>query len=249
MLLHNVARSFVTAAVAVLASPTISFAAPAAAEASAPGGIPSGDYVFIQKFEVGSLQVSGSVFSIETVGGNCHVCSIDGVLSGNEGFAGEGETACHFKTTVGPGSVRIETPRNSEGCRTYCGMRARFDGEYRMPPATCTDDARASRLEQARLAYRGGEYAKARLDLRALISDCGQFTDWITLDRERNDLALAELRAGDAAQCLEVLAQTRVAGADDEAALGLPPCDKDVYLDVAKSTWNNRKLCKAALGR
>jgi hypothetical protein len=247
MLLHDVARSLVAAAFAVLAFPADSFAAPASAEASAsaPGAVPSGEYVLIQQFEVGSLQVSGSGFSIETVGGNCHVCSIDGLLSGNEGFAGEGETACHFKTTVGPGSVRIETPEDSEGCRTYCGMRASFNGEYRMLPAACTDKARASRLEQARLAYREREYAKARTDLRALISDCGQFTDWITLDRERNELALAELRAGDAAQCLKVLAQTRVAGADDEAGLDLSPCDKDAYLDVAKSTWHNRKLCKA----
>lgn len=221
--------------------------APAVAEPT----VPAGEYVYVENGTAhGEMSVAGAKFSIATTGGNCHECSVDGRFSGMHGIVDDGVSSCRFDASVGGPSVRLEIPAaQQDGCRAFCGARAVFEGEYRKPPAACTKAARSSRLEEARRAYRARDYATARAGLRGLVAECATFTDWIELDRERNDLALAELHAGDPAQCLKVLADTTAAGAKNEDDLGLPPCDKDNYLSTAKSTWHNRSVCQAAIKR
>jgi hypothetical protein len=242
MTLRTLFRSFPAAALALAAG------LPAAA---APSAVPPGEYVYVQGGSAhGAMTVAGGGFSIATTGGNCHECSITGRFSGKEGLADDQGLKCRFGVSVGPQSARIEIADDAQkGCSDFCGMRAMFAGDYRKAPPACTDKARAARLEQARGAYRAKDYAAARTGLRGLIAECASFMDWMEVDRERNDLALAEFHAGDPAQCLKVLAETTAAGAKDAEGLELPPCDKDNYLPVAKSTWHNEALCQAALKR
>jgi hypothetical protein len=74
--------------------------------------------------------------------------------------------------------------------------------------------------------------------------------NWIVIDSVRNDLALAQFRAGDSSECIETLTTTRAAeySNDEQLKDAFPPCDFDNYINVAKATWHNRSLCERSGG-
>ncbi len=119
------------------------------------------------------------------------------------------------------------------------------DGDYKMPPKGCGAKEQKETREKFLDLYRSRRYGPAAALLAPLLAQCGDFMDWITMDRVRNDLALAELRAGDAAACLKTLEQAiDLAVQGRRCAPGRPsPCDFDNYVDVTKITWFNRALC------
>ncbi|NBX20583.1 MAG: hypothetical protein EBR58_04035 [Betaproteobacteria bacterium] len=65
----------------------------------------------------------------------------------------------------------------------------------------------------------------------------------------RNDLALAQLRSGDAAGCLVTLQSLKALGSmSDEEVREIPePTFVDIYLRIARATRTNLSLCNAAV--
>jgi hypothetical protein len=223
-----------------------------AAAAEVPAPTP-GQY--FRQYDTGTLTISKDAsgkltFEVNSVGGNCHECSITGSIEKGVGhgdpWANE-DSKCYVSfTKIASGfSVEAKTP---DECKAYCGARAGFDGDYTTPPKGCS----ASEQEATRATfldlYRSKSYASAVAVLEPLVTRCREFIHWITIDQIRNDLAIAQLRAGNAAQCLKTLQSTTAWESKDEEALNerLPPCDFTNYVDVAKMTWFNRKLCEKA---
>lgn len=223
------------------------FAAPSSAE-----NPPTGRY--LRTGGSGSLTIrrdnAGKLhFAIETVGANCHTCSLDGSVEHGTGTALGDSPDGNCRVALRPaadGSVPV-APLTRDSCRNFCGMRASFDGDYRVPPAGCSDSGRRSRREAALRGYRAGDYRAAADGLSALLLQCKVYMDWIEQDRLRNDLALAQYHRGDAAACLKTLQDTEAGRVANEDALrdNLPPCDVDNYLSLARATWHNQALCRA----
>lgn len=214
--------------------------------------IASGTYVRARG--TGSLRVGPAggerVFSIETIGGNCHLCAIDGRLSGNVGVAALGEPndreVCRVRfSTTATDTVNVQ-PMTEVTCRSWCGMRASFEGIYRKPTGVCTRAAQRAARARFLNAYRLKHFPEAIQTLEPVLNSCREFIDWIELDRMRNDLALAYLHTANPQQCLQILEPTVAAGYVDEESLTLPPCDFDNYLPTARATWRNQRICRAA---
>lgn len=196
-------------------------------------------------------------FEIESIGGNCHLCGVSGVISGAIGrsdswAADEGDSKCEIYFSVDHSALVVRPI--SEECRAYCGMRAGFDGTYRIPPAACTSVGRQRLRDSFLSLYRSRRYAQATGTLQKLITQCETFMGWIEMDQVRNDLALAQHHNGEIQQCLATLNTTLAAKVKDEEELKagnggiyLPPCDFDNYIDIAKSTWFNKALCTKAM--
>jgi len=196
-----------------------------------------------------------SHFKIETVGANCHTCDVSGMIQNGVGRSdpADGGEQCRIAFASHGASIEV-TPVTEEACRGYCGARASFNGTYSIPPAACTNDAQQAVRDKSLRLYRAHRYAEAANLLRTLTMQCSNFINWIETDRIRNDLALAEFRDGQPAQCLATLNQTVAGNAKDLEDLKsgngnvfLPPCDYDNYLEVAKSTFFNKALCTKAL--
>ena len=209
-----------------------------------------GDFVYLEGGSAhGALTLRGSVLSIETVGANCHSCSLDGTLSGRHGVVRDADAECRL--TVAPDgatslTVTVDGEDADGACRAYCGARASFTGRYARAPAARIGRQRSNRVEQSRRQYAAKDYDAARTTLQALLAECATFMDWLEADRVRNDLALAQFHLGAPELCLQTLGQTLAGRAHGEDDLALPPCDRDNDLPTARATWHNRALCQAA---
>lgn len=232
------------------------------AQAAQPN-IPPGQYVL--DGDSGTLTIRPDTqnrqkFEIETIGGNCHSCSVTGVITGGIGHADSwaedgSDSKCRIAFSADRTSVSVR-PITEEECRAYCGMRAGFAGTYRVPPAACTRAGRQKQRDQFLRQYRAKQYADATKTLESLVAQCEKSMSWIEVDQVRNDLALAQYHSGNAQQCLATLNATLAAQAKDGEELKsgngkvyLPPCDFDNYIGVAKSTWFNQALCAKAIGK
>lgn len=222
--------------------------------ASAQHPLTSGEY--IRSADSGWLKLEHKngklLFSLQTVGGNCHSCGLDGrvrgnIANGDDGFSG-GRPMCQLQLTAHEGGSRLDVEPLTETCHQYCGARGSLDGTYRKPPKQCTKAAQRRARDQFTVLYRSKRYAQAIDALAPVLRDCEHFLGWIDIDRVRNDLALAQLRSGSPQQCLNTLEQTLGARFRDEDALrgALPPCDLDNYGPTAAATWHNLGLCSAA---
>ncbi|WP_375226782.1 hypothetical protein [Burkholderia orbicola] len=210
-----------------------------------------GEYFYVEGgHSHGALVVKGGRFTLDTIGGNCHTCSLTGTLKGNTGVATDGGETCRISITGGHGAVKVDSG-NTDACRSYCGVRAMFDGAYRQPTAACTDRSRAARLTQARALYVKKNYAAAEMVFTSLIDECTRDMDWIEIDRVRSDLALTQYHLGKSAKCLATLSQTTAMRNHDDsdnesdASFGLPPCDATNYQLTGKAILHNAALCKA----
>lgn len=231
---------------------------------AAPPEIRPGQYV--RNGDTGTLTIRRGeqnklTFEIESIGANCHSCSVSGVIRGNIGRADSwaadgGDSKCIISFSADRSKVVIE-PTVQEECRAYCGARADFEGSYALPPAACTRAGRQAQRDRSLALYRSRRYSQAASTLQTLITQCGEVMNWIEIDQVRNDLALSQYHNGEISQCLETLNATLAAKFKDEEELKaggphvyLPPCDFDNYIGAAKATWFNKALCtKAKLGR
>lgn len=189
-------------------------------------------------------------FEIESNGVNCHTCSLAGVVRGNTGYEGYGDSLLQmpdprckvsFQQDGGAINVSAITP---EACDGFCGARAGFAGIYRTVPAACSGKSQQARRNEFLKAYRSRKFAEAIDKASQLLEKCGEFMYWITIDQLKNDLALSQLHDGKPMACLETLATTRAGASSNEGDLDLPPCDRDNYIAVAKATWHNRSRCE-----
>ncbi len=214
--------------------------------------ISSGQY--IRSGDSGTLTIrrddSGKlIFGIESIGSNCHTCSVSGIIRGQLGYAVEddSESKCRIKFERRGTDLQISSV-TSEECRYYFGARAGFEGIYKKEPAPCKRISQQNRRDKFLKLYRSRDYAKAVKMLEPLISQCSEFLYWIESDNIRNDLALAQLHSGDPDACLETLAATTAASYADEEELKetFPSYDFDNYINVAKAAWFNKSLCEKA---
>lgn len=204
-----------------------------------------GEYVYILGGSAsGALTVKGDSFSITTVGGNCHTCAVEGTFQGRIGVDKD-EGKCHIAVSGGNGALKLDSSATADACREFCGMRAMFDGEYRRVPAACNDRQRQARIGQAHKQYAAKNYDGARTTLRALLSECDTFMDWIERDKARSDLAVTEYHRGDNAQCLAALSNTVAVRMQKDSSSFMPPCDADNYASTGKAILYNQGLCKA----
>lgn len=226
--------------------------------AYATDAVPLGEYVLTG--DRGRLKIERrdgkEIFSIDSMGGNCHTCDLSGRLSGTtaetvDEVPSNGNTVCRIRMNPSPdgGQITVE-PLTEEACRQYCGMRAGFNGVYRKPQGRCTKPGQRNARDAFIRNYRAKRFNEAVAVLRPVLEQCSEFLDWIEVDRVRNDLALAYLRTGNTEQCVETLRVTTAFEYADEKALRkeLPPCDFDNYLPTAQATWHNMRLCGAQPG-
>lgn len=197
-------------------------------------------------------------FDIESIGGNCHVCSVSGVIRGSIGhadsWAADGsDSTCLIAFSADRSKVVVK-PITEEECRAYCGARAGFEGSYVLPPAACTSAGRQAQRERSLAFYRSRRYSQAARTLQTFITQCGEFMNPVEIDQVRNDLALSQYHNGEISQCLETLNATLAGEFKDEEGLKaggphvyLPPCDFANYVGVAKATWFNKALCTKAM--
>lgn len=139
-----------------------------------------------------------------------------------------------------------------DDCRSFCGTRASFDGEYERPPAKCTPAQVNATRGRFNAAYAKRQYTLARDLLRDLPQRCSRYLPWWIVPEIANDLALAQLRSGDPSACLRTLEHQFGADLDtpDETirdAGNLPPSDADDWLRWVAAARFNRSLCRAAL--
>ena len=208
---------------------------------------------YVREYNSGSLVIkdskNGQEFQIESVGSNCHSCSVSGIIKEGIGYTEPGkpdDSNCHISFKGDSSSVNVE-PALSEACRQYCGMRAHFNGVYKALAAECTVKSLQARRNQYLTLYKKRQFSEAAAAIKSLLKECsGAFMDDVQTDRIRNDLALAQYHAGDHLACQKTLSLTRASDFEDEAALRsqLPPCDFDNYISVARATWHNQALCE-----
>ena len=95
--------------------------------------------------------------------------------------------------------------------------------------------------------YGAKEYLKAYELLKALQSRCLQFQGINERDSTQNDLAATLYHLARNTECWHELSMTVAASADNEDALREQfvgqPGTFEYYLPIARSTWNNQKLC------
>jgi hypothetical protein len=224
---------------------------------AAPSDPKPGNYIAME--DSGSVTIQRDqqnrlTFEIETVGANYHTCQLSGVIQNAVGHTEDNAgQRCDVSFESGNSAVTVR-PITLEACRDYCGMRAGFEGIYRIPPSNCTSEGRQAQRDKSLLLYRAHRYPEAVAILRTLTSQCTDFIGWIELDQVRNDIALAQYHNGEYPQCLETLNSTIAGKVKGEAELKsgdggvyLPPSDFDNYSNVAASTWFNKALCAKAL--
>ncbi len=196
----------------------------------------------------GNLVVTGPAgalkFKIDAFGANGHTCSLDGDVHDNQATLDGDESSCVVKFDASAKGVDVSS---NESCRTYCGMRAHFDGMYFKPALGCTSDDRSRTRDAFKASYAKKDYAAARGKLEPILSQCSSLLSWLETASIRNDLAVTLYHLQDRAACLSVLdpLAADAAKTDDAIREDYPPTDADDYLPLVKAARTNLKLCKA----
>jgi hypothetical protein len=126
-------------------------------------------------------------------------------------------------------------------------VRAQFEGTYVLPPASCASSQVRRTRDQFKGLYDKKLYADARAILSPVVEKCSTlFSDyddaWV-----RNDLAIAQFRAGDAKSCRETLLRWVDLAHRPDAQINesYPPSDAQEMLRIARATRYHMKLCGA----
>ena len=190
------------------------------------------------------VRADGS-FQLLSVGGNAHTCELSGRMQA--GVARMVEAGCEVHFSPAAGQVTVSAS-DEQACRYYCGARAWFGGDYRRPPAQCRYQAmRHARVHFKRL-YDAGDYREALSTLAPVLEHCGAFLSAVNEGWMRNDLALAQLRAGDIQACRQTLAPLAESAAQTDEALNAAnaPLDAEALLPMLRATRTNLKLCSSS---
>ena len=211
-----------------------------------------GEYIN-QEGGFGRLRISALVagkqeFFIESVGGNMHMCSVEGkILDGGAKAEAYGET-CAISMMSKGAAVRVES-ESSNSCRSFCGARAGYDGLYIRLPAQCVQAAIRRTRDAFLMQYRRKLYAQARDTLAPVLSRCGRFLYFIEEGEVRNDLAVTLYHLGEYGACRNVLEPLREdAEVQDAQAYVLRSAEPDYTsnrMKIADKTATNLRLCRS----
>ena len=207
-----------------------------------------GEYIVEGGWGVLTVSASGgrTTFSIEAVGANGHMCSLDGEIRNLRSRLDTDEESKACEVTFLPKAESIEVSSvDSEACRYFCGMRASFEGDYLQPIPGCGTKERSKAREQFKKLYDAKSYTKAAAMLDPLLSRCSKVLDWLEAGRVRNDLALTQYHLGQLADCRKTLEPLMEEASKSEAELreNYPPSDFESFFPIAKATLHNAKLC------
>ena len=190
-------------------------------------------------------------FKLNTVGGNFHVCDLEGVIRRGEARMDESandKLPCIVTFTSTKQGIEVAS-RHQGTCSTYCGMRAHFEGSYTLPPPECApSEVRRSR-DQFKAQFDKKFYTQARALLTPIVEKCTSLLNDYDEGWVRNDLALTQHRAGDSAACRATLLRlVDLARQPDELIKeGYPPSEAEEMLRIARATRYNMKLCGAPI--
>jgi hypothetical protein len=196
----------------------------------------------------GNLVVTGGAeslkFKIDAFGANGHTCSLDGDIHDNQAKLEGDEAPCIVKFDASANGIGVSS---NEACRTYCGMRAQFDGMYFKPEPGCASDDRSRTRDAFKTIYAKKDYAAARGKLEPVLTQCAALLSWLEKASIRNDLAVTLYHLPDRTGCLSVLEPLAADAAktDDAIRENYPPTDADDYLPLVKAARTNLKLCQA----
>jgi hypothetical protein len=157
-------------------------------------------------------------FDISTVGANAHTCGLDGKIK--KGLAQldydvqRPEDRCDIRfTTPKRGVVEVvPAPEYQEGCRNYCGVRARFDGQYAIPPKNCSQSQIESTTKLFVQKYKSRDYKGAANLLEAIHPMCEPWMSFMDGLDIRNDLAITYHHLQRKTDCMRVLEPFIVVG-------------------------------------
>lgn len=201
-------------------------------------------YTFARKGGGGYLVVQpNGKFRIQTLGGNGDTCKLEGTIVG--GHAKLAGSACAVTFTPIGYRVEVAAP-NADACRSFCGALAWFGGDYLGPTPACTSKAIAESRKSFKRAYDARDYRLAQAALAPVLEECDARLMGVTKGWIRNDLALAQLRAGDAAACRQTLAPLADEAGKSEQELRetYPPADAELVLPMIKAARTNLSLCR-----
>jgi hypothetical protein len=200
----------------------------------------AGTYIF--EGGAGSLVLAKGTFSIEVVGANAHTCNVSGSWKGASGLANEEGEKCELSFAAKGDEVTVTS--TGEACRSYCGARASFDGLYLTPKKGCTRAEVKKTRAAFKAAYDKKQYAQSVSLLAPLLDTCVPVLDRFDVMWIRNDLAIAQHRAGDDQACLSTLEPVaEYRDAPPGEPIGYEPSFEDVFARIAKATRTNAKLC------
>jgi hypothetical protein len=188
-------------------------------------------------------------FNIFAMGGNAHMCDLGGEISGGRATlldSGDKNNPCIIRFSQKGSGVEVSV-ETDEACRYYCGMRARFDGEYFKPAAACVPKAVNKSRQDFKRLYDKKAFAEAAAVLEPILKECSKTMNWLDKGWISNDLALTYHKLHRDEICMEYLKglEEDAAKTDDKIREEYPPSDADSYLPIVKAARTNSKLCRS----
>ncbi|MBM3343140.1 MAG: tetratricopeptide repeat protein [Betaproteobacteria bacterium] len=221
---------------------------------SAHAQLKPGEYVFergrgVLKIAPGSG--GAHKFHINTVGGNFHICTLEGVIRNGEARMAESahdKLPCIVTFSAKKNGIAVAS-KHERACSTYCGVRAHFDGFYTLPPPNCEPSRVRHARNQFKAAYDQKRYTEALALLKPVLDQCGSLLHDYDDGWVRNDLAITHHRVGNNAACRDTLLRWVDLARQSDADIkdGFPPSDAEEMLRLARATRFNLKLCGAPL--
>lgn len=147
----------------------------------------------------------------------------------------------YFEAVTGGYAVK---PDQTDACRNFCGARAYFDLAFNKPAVGCSGKEVTARHASFTTAYKKKDYRAAVVALAPVLQNCSKTAHWMTMFSYRNDFAVAQYHAGDAAGCLATLAPILEAADDDYA---IAPMEESALHSKQKAANFNATLCRAAV--
>lgn len=194
--------------------------------------------------ELGPVRAGRRHIEMHTSGANGHMCELEGTLKGGELVTDDAsEPRCKVTLTLLGGTVRLEA--NEQCTMMFCGMRARLDGDYESPPAGCSRREITKRRNELLTLHRKKKFAAAAEGLEQLLSSCERFLGFGQVDWVRNDLAIAQARAGRLADCRDTLQPLIDLSKMSDRAIreNNLPMEGEVLMQIAQATRVNLRIC------
>lgn len=192
----------------------------------------------------GSGANQGAAFTLNAVGGNFHICDLEGrIVDGRatlESYSDEPACVVDFVPTQNGLEVN-----GTDACKQFCGARAWFAGTYLRPAPGCSNTEREATRAKFKRLYDGKRHAEALATLSPLTTRCARTLDRYEEGRIRNDIAITQYKLGQHAECLRTLAPyAEEAAESDETVLeGYAPSEGDTWLPILKAARFNLGLC------
>jgi len=202
-----------------------------------------GNYVTEGRWGTLAIEPDGR-FRLDTIGANAHTCEVEAVIRGSKALTSEG-CSIKFERSLDRVSVYPE-PTTQEACRSHCGMRAAFQGDFFREIPACREDPVKQERERFAKLYRGRRYREAAEVLSTLLNRCGRFLYWLPDEAQvRNDLAVTYHHLSDDAACIGVLSPLRRTFVEDSRITGrvFTPADQPDGPEMVRITRFNWQTC------